>query len=144
MPISSESRLTSAPELLHRQAHPAFIRDGRISSAAFRPNSQDNGRLSVSRDSIVSAEEAFRRYTGRGRDSCGVWSVTVGECNSLGLEAYEDGLADDPSHALVDFQPLPSKKQFEKVADKLAALARQRGCQYTPPTTHVRPSSQHP
>lgn len=55
MPVGSEHQITTASELLHRQAHPSFVRDGRLSSQAFKPNSQDNEQLSVSRNSFDAA-----------------------------------------------------------------------------------------
>jgi hypothetical protein len=132
MPVSEATRLSEPTELLHRQVHPQFIRDGRVSSQAFKLNTQDKGLLSVTRDSKCSAQEAHRRYTARGRSSCGVWSVTVAECNSAGLQAYDDPLEDDDAHAVVDFNVLPSKGQLEKAAARLTEHARQRGRQYPP------------
>ena len=81
---------------------------------------------------MITAEAAYRRYTSRGRLSSSVWSVTVLECNGVGLEAYDDFLEDDDAHAVVDFSPISSKAQLERIASKLAAAARQRGCQFMP------------
>lgn len=132
MPVSPQTRLITTAEFLHRQVHPSFVRDGRPSSQAFRPNSKDNGQMSVSRGSIVTAESAYRLYVSQGRASYGVWSVTVLECNEVGLDAYEDCLENDDAHAIVDFGPISSKGQIERLADKLAVAARQRGCQFKP------------
>lgn len=101
MPIDDAHRLTEATELLYRQPHPTFLRDGRSSSQAFRPSSGDDGMLSVARSSLVSAEEACARYRARGKLSAGTWAVSLG-----------------------------SKGRREKVADELAAHARARGCQH--------------
>jgi hypothetical protein len=130
MPVGPEHLIATPTESLHRQVHPAFVRDGRLSSQAFKPSSQDAGQLSVSQGSLASAKAAFERYLARGRQSCGVWSVTVDECRQAGVQAYEDALTDDDAHALIDFAALPSKSQWEKTSDKLAAFARARGCQH--------------
>ena len=132
MPVSSATRITNTKEVLHRQVHPNFVRNGRPSSQAFRPSSRDEGQMSVSRGSRITAEAAYRRYTSQGRLSSGVWSVTVLECNEVGLEAYDDPLEQDDAHAIVNFSPISSKGQVERIADKLAAAARQRGCQFMP------------
>ncbi len=130
MPISPEHKLASPDELLHRQVHPTFLRDGRISSQAFKPNSGDDGQLSVSRGSLASAKLAFERYLARKRASCGVWSITLAECATVAAPAYADPLEDDDAHAVINFAELASKSQWEKAADKLAAYARARGCQH--------------
>ena len=52
--------------------------------------------------------------------------MTVGECNHIELDAYDDALSDDDAHALVDFRGL-SKGVSEKKAKQLAEIARQRG-----------------
>lgn len=129
MPIAPELRLDDADELLHRQVNPGFVQDGRVSSQAFKPNSQDNGELSVSRGSMITANSAWVRFRARGNKSCGVVSVTLGECHELELQAYEDTLDDDDAHALIDLTAL-SKSQAEKKAAKLTAYARARGWQH--------------
>lgn len=129
MPITPEARLTDAGELLHRQVNPGFVQDGRITSQVFKLNSQDEGKLSVSRGSMVTAEVACARYRARGNKSGGVVSVAVGECNGLDLDAYEDALPDDDAHALVDLTQ-QSRSEGEKRAKKLTAIARARGWQY--------------
>lgn len=132
MPVEATTLLTNAPELLHRQVHPTFVRDGRISSQTFRPTPKDQGHLSVSRGTLVSADEAFRRFVGRGFESAGVASVSVEECQRARVPAYEDPLPDDDAHAILDFNQLASKSQWDKVADKLAAMARARGWRHGP------------
>lgn len=132
MPVASQHLITIKSELLHRQVHPTFVCEGRLSSQAFKPSSKDAGQLSVSRGSLAAAKLAYERYIARQRLSCGVWSVTVDECIQAGVSTYDDPLTDDDAHALIDFASLPSKTQWARVSDKLAAFARTRGCQHTP------------
>lgn len=132
MPVSDDRCLSDLHALLHRQVHSSFVRDGRVSSMAFRPTPKDHGQLSVSDGRKVGPREAFERYIGRGFQSCGVWSVSVTECDQAGMKAYEDPLDDDDAHALIDFSRLDSRAQQKKAADKLAAAARARGCMHSP------------
>ncbi len=127
MQDSPPQYLTSQSELLYRQVHPSFVRAGRVSSQAFRPNKQDDGRLSVSRSALVTAKTAFERFVARGLHSAGAWGITVGEVIAVGLQSSSDKLPDDDAHAVVDFNGCPSKSQWDKISDKLAAHARTRG-----------------
>ena len=128
MNFDPSKRLTELPELLHRQVHPNFLaEDGRPSRMAFEPTKKDDGYLSVSRNTRATPDVAFQRHTaGRGLKSAGVWSVTVGECDTNGAAAFEDALPDDDAHAVIEFAGL-SNGQAKQRADRLADLARQRG-----------------
>lgn len=133
--MSDESPLIDGQELLHRQVHPAFVQDGRVGSQAFKPTPKDQGMLSVARGSLSSAEEAFVLYTTRLElASAGVLSVTVAECEGVALKAFPDPLTEpveDPAHAFIDFRPCKTS-HIEKLAKRLAAMARDRGWQYQP------------
>ncbi|MGM0558143.1 MAG: hypothetical protein ACQEVA_17295 [Myxococcota bacterium] len=91
--------------------------------------------MSVDRDSLANAQEAYELYTGEKElDSAGTWSVTVGECDELGLQCFEDPIEEpvpDPAHALIDFTDL-SKSQRKKRAKKLRDRATDRGATYRP------------
>ena len=121
-----------ADELLHRQVHPSFLVAGRPSSGAFAPSKKDEGKLSVDRNSMASARESFEAYTRAGFVSAGVWSVTAGECNEVGIGVEHDPVKepyDNPAHSFVDFRPLSRSQQRSK-AQLLARAAAARGCQY--------------
>lgn len=129
--MAESAPLNDPDELLHRQVNPAFVQDGRVGSQAFKPTPKDAGKLSVSRDALASAEEAFTLFTAKlGLSSAGVWSVTVGECSALGLSVHPDPLVEpveDQAHAFVDFSARTGG-ETSKLAKRLAALARSRGC----------------
>ncbi len=55
--------ITDADELLFRQVNPNWIREGRVSSQAFRPMPKDEGLLSVDRGSMTTPEASFRLLT---------------------------------------------------------------------------------
>ncbi len=133
--------LAEPEELLHRQVHPGWINDGRVSSQAFQPTKKDAGQLSVSRGSLVSSREAFVRHLAKGLASAGTWSVLVLECGDAGTPVFADpiqatdprGLAQDDAHAFVDFRGLGGGAAQKRVADKLATKARERGATFLPP-----------
>lgn len=131
----TEALLTAIDEVLFRQVHPTFVRDGRPTSQAFKPTPKDAGRLSVSRSALCEASEAFALYTEtRQLDSAGVWGITVGECRDVGLEAHGDPLTSppdeysDPAHAVVDFTAIERRKEVEAKAALLLRQAVSRGC----------------
>jgi hypothetical protein len=120
-------------ELLFRQVHPSFVRDGRPSSQAFRPTPKDEGRLSVARSAVTTPAAAYELHTAqRGLASAGSWGITVGECGEQTLKVIPDPLMSppakvaDPAHALVDFTP-HSKSQAEAKGARLARKATERG-----------------
>lgn len=125
--------LSDEEELLFRQVHPSFMRDGRPSSQAFRPTPKDEGKLSVARGSLTTAAAAYELHTvGLELRSAGTWAITVGECRGQSLAVVADPIASpparvaDPAHALVDFAP-HSKNQAEAKGARLARQAVERG-----------------
>jgi hypothetical protein len=55
--------LTDDGELLYRQVHPSFVRDGRPTSQAFRPTPKDENKLSVARGSLTTEKAAYEHHT---------------------------------------------------------------------------------
>ena len=123
--------LSEEAEILFRQIHPSFVRDGRVSGQAFRPTPKDKRMLSVARSSMTDAQAAFKRHTECLKlSSLGTWGVTVGECAALGLSVRPNPITEppcpDPAHALVDFSALSNSK-VEAQGTRLARLANDRG-----------------
>lgn len=136
---TTHAPLDDGEELLFRQAHPSFVRDGRPSSQVFRPTPKDAGKLSVARGSLTTPASAFELHTrGLGLLSAGTWAVTVEECREQALNVLPDPLSsppekvDDPAHAVVEFTP-HSKNQCEAKATRLTLKATERG-RLHPPT----------
>ena len=134
MPNASAELTDDETELLLRQVHPSFVRDGRVGSQAFRPTAKDKRLLSVARGSMTSAEEAFKLHTDCLRlASAGTWGVAVGECTALGLPTRSDPVEEepcpDPAHAIVDFSELSNSK-IEAQGARLARHANDRGRLY--------------
>jgi len=115
--------------LMLRQIHPSFIKQGQITSQAFRPTIKDNKRLSVYDNDKISAEKAYEHYTKMLlKRSVGVMAVSVKECNDLSLPVLSDP-APFPEHALIDFSDY-SYPQSEKLAKKLRQKAVERNWLY--------------
>jgi hypothetical protein len=116
--------------LLLRQINPNWIREGRVTSQAFRPTPKDDRRLSVSDGDKVTPFESWERYTNRGFASQGVLAVIVQECESNGLTAHPDPLPEQPEHAIIDFSNIISNSQIERISKILTFAAVKRGWQY--------------
>lgn len=139
--LAGEVLIAPGADLMYRNVHPGFYdeRAGLVSSQAFTPNSDDEGCMSVSQASIVTAVDAFIDYTMiRGRQSVGVWAVSTGEVHGVGSRTVNDCERADldpddipPGHAYVDFRDLGGSAGREtRRAKKLKATANARGCQY--------------
>ena len=115
--------------LLLRQIHPSFVREGKVTSQAFRPTPKDQNRLSCDDGDQISAEDAWRRFTDS-YQSVGVMAVSHRECSDLKLGVFPDG-EPYPEHVSIDFDGL-SGKQREKCGKKLRARAETRGWQFSP------------
>ena len=115
--------------LLLRQIHPRWIRDGRITSQAFRPTRKDEGLLSVYDGDMIAPKPAYDHYTGQlGLESVGVVAVTVAECKQQELPVEPDPIP-FPEHVVIDFRSL-SRSQAESKAKYLVRLATNRDWQY--------------
>ena len=117
--------------LLLRQIHPSFVRNGKVTSQAFRPTPKDEGKLSCDDGDQITAENSWRRYTETlGLGSLGVLAVSVNECQSLKLPVDPDGVP-YPEHVSILFEGL-SNRQREKRAKRLRAHANLRGWLHGP------------
>ncbi len=115
--------------LLLRQVNPTFIQAGRITSQVFRPTPKDENMLSVDNGDMISAEDAFVRFTSEPNcHSIGVMAVSKEECDQHELPVSEDG-EPYPEHCSIDFSGF-SKKKVEKIAKFLKTLADRRGWQF--------------
>lgn len=133
--------LTNVSELLHRQVHPQFVQANGLSSQAFTPFPRDDGKLSVDRNSLSSAQEAYALHIRKvdpkrqtNLESAGTWSVTVGECRDLKLPVLADpveGAEPNPAHCLIDFHQ-HSHNQRKRCGKKLRDKAVERGQTYNP------------
>ena len=116
--------------LLWRQIHPNFVREGEVSTQAFRPS---NGKdlMSFHDGDQISAEAAWRRHTNDyGLQSIGVLSATVQECEGEYVDVNLDGNP-DPEHVSVSFER-KSKGERKTISKHLRDFALTRGWQVGP------------
>lgn len=114
---------------LHRQVHPSWVQQGRVTSQVFRPTPKDNKRLSVYDGSRITAKEAWKHYTNQlGHDSIGVLAVTVTECLIRDLRVVPDP-GTFSEHILIDFTGL-SGNEIIRTSKYLTIAAMARGWQY--------------
>lgn len=119
-------------QTLHRQVHPSWVQDGRITSQAFSPTPKDAGLLSVYDGQLIAPEPSFVHYTtGLKLAAHGTVSVTADEVSGVGLPWRADPEF-FPEHAVIDFTGLPTAGKVKAKAQALAEKARQRGWTYTP------------
>jgi hypothetical protein len=117
---------------LHRQIHPAWVQDGRVTSQAFCPTPKDDRLLSVYDGARIAAEPSFVHYTVRKQLSAiGTLSVSSEEVTAVGLSWNPDP-EPFPEHAVIDFRSLPSMTAIKVKAQTLAECARRRGWTYFP------------
>lgn len=129
-------KITDSSELLFRQVHPQFYHNGILGSSAFKPNSSDNGFMSMDRAALTSAADAHGHYTTHLKKlSACVYGLTVGELSTEGVGALEDPLAGNgnipanPAHSLADYNS-NTKSSWVKIGQRLKVLAERRGCQF--------------
>lgn len=124
-------RLTDQAELLYRQVHPSWLKDGQPSSQAFKPTPKDDGRLSTARSALTTAEDAYLHHTGAlDLQSAGTWAVSIAEVGNepVALAAFGDPVDEpvpDPAHAFIEFPG--DRKSIETKAKLLRAAAGDRG-----------------
>jgi len=119
--------LTDATHLL-RQIHPSFVKQGRVTSQAFRPTPKDEHKLSVYDGDLIAAPASWEHYRGRGLESVGVMAVTVEECTKLELKVRSSP-EQFPEHAEIDFLDL-APNQSERKGKRLRDAADIRGWLY--------------
>lgn len=129
------AELLNEDELLFRQVNPNWLRDGSITSQAFKPMASDHGQVSVDRGSLTTPAAAHEFFTGvLGFSSAGTWALSVGEVrgNPVPLCAFgspETETLANPSHGHIEFRDLP-RRDVEAKAKSLRAAATSRGRQH--------------
>ena len=116
--------------LLFRQISPSWIKNGRVTSQAFKPTPKDEQKLSVYDGDQITAESAWRHFINQGLKSDGVLAVAKFECLDNGLAVSSDS-GTFPEHVLIDFSGLTASG-VKKVAEKLKRHANERGWQFQP------------
>lgn len=119
-------------QLLHRQVHPSWVQEGRITSQTFRPTPKDGGLLSVYDGHLIAPEPSFGHYTLVLKLAAeGTVSVTPDEVKVVGLPWRPDP-EPFPEHAIIDFTEPMTPGRLKAKAQALAEKARHRGWTYVP------------
>lgn len=115
--------------LLFRQVNPHWVREGRVTSQAFRPTAKDEGKLSVYDGDELTAQQAYVHYTNSlGLSSVGTLAVSVEECGQQGLPVAPDP-EPFPEHVVIDFSSCSNTETRTK-AKYLTNAAVHRGWQF--------------
>ena len=85
--------------LMLRQIHPSFIKQGQITSQAFRPTIKDDKKLSVYDNDMITAEKAYEHYTKK-------------LFHDMAKDLVEVGAMDEVTMRTVESLCLPEKKVF--------------------------------
>lgn len=110
-----------------------YIKNGVLTSLAFRPLPKDHGELSVDVEPLTSAQQCYEAFKANGGDTVGVWAVTTQECKNVGLDSYLKPKTTPPlnlSHGYVDFTVVAKEKEERKKGARLAEYAMARGRLY--------------
>jgi hypothetical protein len=133
--------LPASGNLLFRQVREKDVKDGILSSLAFRPMpDNDQGELSVDVEHLIidqqplhtTARQSYEAFKANGGDTDCVYAVTTKECADLGLAAYHKPKTEPPvnvAHGIVDLTALTTNQQRRK-SQRLAELAMKRKCVY--------------
>lgn len=138
--VEGEELVEVSEEKLWRQVNPRWWSDGIVAELAFRARDEENYQLSVSRESKVSAEDAFRFHTQTlSRHSAGVAAVTTEEVVQAGCRTVDDEEAQvssppTPGHAYIDNRGF-TKSQRADIREELADYATIRGLVFEAPET---------
>jgi hypothetical protein len=126
-----EALVTDGEALLYRQVHPGLIVNGEPGSHAFRPGSNDDGKLSAQDGTTLTPQEAWSLYTETlGLSSVGVWGITVAEAQAASRRVIDDAScpAATPHHRSIDFRDIAdARRQRERDSTLLKRAALQRG-----------------
>ncbi|HTW93437.1 MAG TPA: hypothetical protein VMD30_01500 [Tepidisphaeraceae bacterium] len=115
--------------ILHRQVHPSWIQNDRVTSQAFKPTAKDKGKLSVYDGDRITAEKAWRHFTTVLKfESVGSLALNVRECIEVELPVEPDP-QEFFEHVVINFSAY-GRGEVEKKAKHLRFKAEARGWQY--------------
>jgi hypothetical protein len=132
---AGEELLVDPDELYLRQCSPLHFSDGQVSDLLFKQSSQDGGKLSGSRSSRCTPEEAYEfRVKTLGKPSSGTWGVTVGDIVGAMSRVVDDSGSESapsapipPGHAYLDFRHVKAKADERRLRSTLTIIANRSG-----------------
>lgn len=120
--IDGEVEVEDDAELYLRQCNPLFVRGGQPSDQMFKPSSSDSDKLSGSRSSKATAQEAYEFRNGQKKGStAGTWCLSVEEARGVGSRVIDDADSSDappppvpPGHVYLDLRPFSALSKLER------------------------------
>ncbi|MCZ9629559.1 MULTISPECIES: endo-1,4-beta-xylanase [Rhodococcus] len=158
----SRERITQPDQVLYRPIAQAFVADGVVAPDAFLLNSadvKDHNRLSITRGSVATAEDAYNERAATLKAGCekrsstyrppvGVLGVTVEEVEAVEIKSPEGSEARRPltawddsmnegvpdAHGHIDYSDVPFSEKGAHLNTAKALLARavDHGWKYGP------------
>lgn len=138
--LGGEIELQDDDELYLRQCNPRFMQGDQPSDQLFKPSSSDGDKLSGSRSSMATAQEAYDFRNGQRQGSTvGSWSVSVEEVKGVGSRVVDDAASTEappapipPGHVYMDMRPFStlSTEQRRTLRSTLLIASLKRGRQH--------------
>jgi hypothetical protein len=125
--LPCEHEVTDPAEKYFRQCHPSFVSGGQPSSQFLGDFPRDEGMLSGTRSSKVSATVSYLDYVKSERLTAGTWGVPISDIHEAKCRVIDDTACpqtDPPrpqGHAYLDFR---GYSQFERKAAVSELLIR--------------------
>ncbi len=103
-------------EVQFRQAHPAWVEDGRPTRQIFLPTKKDAGQLSLDRSHSTTPEQCYSNFQSLGLASSGVFGLTPEEFSEgpHPLDCFASPAPNNPHHSHADFTGLTHGQQKAK------------------------------
>lgn len=137
---------------LLRQVFPDFLIGRTVKSPVFNPHSIDHA-ISVDNADLIAIEASYKNnfnteieltdfevmdvikakksyesyIANTGKQSAGVFALTVEECKSAGLKIESDPIQSNPAHSIILFPNTLNKHEIRDIKSKLTFLANTRG-----------------
>ena len=108
---------------LYRQIPNPWIKNGTITTQAFKPTTKDENKLSLAHGGMITAQESMDRHRKDGFKSDGVASLLVAEFQEVDIEPVLDGKP-YRDHVSAPFDPNWPRKTVENKAKALKAKAK--------------------
>lgn len=138
--LPGEELLENPDEHYLRQCSPMHFSEGQVSQLLFRQSSQDGGKLSGSRSSKCTPEEAYEfRVNTLGKPSAGTWGIMVGDIVGASSRVVDDSASASappppipPGHAYLDFRHVKAKAEERRLRSTLTIIANRSGPAFLP------------
>lgn len=138
--LPGEQLLENPDEHYLRQCPPMHFSDGQVSQLLFKQSSRDGGKLSGSRSSKCTPEEAYEfRVNTLGKPSAGTWGIRVRDIVGASSRVIDDSASEGgppppipPGHAYLDLRHVKAKAEERRLRSMLTIIANRSGPAFQP------------